>query len=127
MQKHANGPFGQSSAVPASEANRRILALTGLSAASALVLASLYPPPLLLAVFSSLLLLMAFATGFTALVLAQRPLAEHLNFWDKAALLTFAGLAIGMFVDAEAVRTFMEAQTQSGANTGSAAPGAGSP
>ena len=127
MQKHSNSTSGSGTAVPTSDANRRILLLTGLSAASALVLASLYPPPLLLAVFSSLLLLMAMATGFTAIMLAHRPLAEHLNFWDKAALLTFAGLAIGMFVDAEAVRTFLEAQPQGGADTASAAPGAEKP
>ncbi|MGI9384580.1 MAG: hypothetical protein ACR2PO_15625 [Methyloligellaceae bacterium] len=127
MQKRANGFAGRSSEALGNEQNRRILLLTGLSLATALVLASLYPPPLLLAVFSNLLLLMALATGVMAIVLTQRPLADHLNFWDKAALLTFAGLAIGMLVDTEAVLAFMEAQTSGSADAKGTATEAGNP
>lgn len=125
MHKRANGFFEKSSDGPDTEANRRILLSTGLSLATALFLASLYPQPLLLAVFSGLLLLMALATAFTAMVLTQRPLAGHLNLWDKTALLTFAGLAVGMLVDVEAVQAVIEAQTQGTADAQGTAPGAG--
>ena len=59
---------------------------------------------------STLLLLTALASSFTAAVLAQRIFGDQLNFWDKAVFLVFAGLIAGSFVDTEAVTAFLDAQ-----------------
>ena len=125
MHDGANGIQGNTPGNSAGVANQRIIMMTGISLAIALLFASLYPKPIVLAVFSSLLLLAAIASALTAVLLVQRPFVEHLNLWDKALLLTFFGLAAGLFVDVDAVKAFVEAQSTAPAGAESTAAPSG--
>ncbi len=125
MHDGANGIPGNTPQSSPSVANQRIIMMTGMSLAIAFLFASLYPKPVVLAVFSSLLLLAAIASALTAVLLVQRPFVEHLNLWDKALLLTFFGMAAGLFVDIEAVKAFIEAQSAAPAGAEATAPSSG--
>ena len=125
MHDGANGIQGDTPQGSPSVANQRIIMMTGMSLAIALLFASLYPKPIVLAVFSSLLLLAAIASALTAVLLVQRPFVEHLNLWDKALLLTFFGMAAGIFVDVDAVKAFIEAQSVQAGGAETSAPASG--
>ncbi len=94
----------------AAHANRSILTLTGLAVGIALVVASVFPLPLMPAVLSQILLAVALGTSVVATISAQRPLEMHLNLWDMAMLLTFGALAAGKFTDPASLEAFFEAQ-----------------
>lgn len=94
----------------AAHANRSILTLTGLAIGIALVVASMFPLPLMPAVLSQILLAVALGTSAVATISAQRPLESHLNLWDTAMLLTFSALVAGSFTDPAALTAFFEAQ-----------------
>ena len=111
MNNRNDKGFGNAGIGPVRTVDRQILLMTGLSLAIALVLASLYPPPLTMAVFSGLLMLASIATVLTAMLLWQRPRLNSLNLWDKAAILAFVSLGAGMFVDPDATRAFIEARS----------------
>ena len=124
MQDDAHGYRGEPAPPPENDVDGNILLLTGISIAVSAFFASFYPGPLVLTVLSTLLLFTALASSFTAAVLAQRIFGEHLNFWDKAMFLVFAGLVAGSFVDTEAVKAFLEAQQDPQSST-APAPDAG--
>ena len=84
MDNRDDKGFGSPGTGPMRTVDRQILLMTGLSLAIALVLASLYPRPLTMAVFSGLLMLASIATVLTAMLLWQRPRLNSLNLWDKA-------------------------------------------
>lgn len=106
------GPNGQDprGATTAREHNQRVIMTAAFSIVLMFFLASLYPQQIMIAVFSGLLMLGAMGTGFVAIMLGQRLFEPRLTLWDKSALLAFLALATGFAVDAEAVRTFLEAQ-----------------
>ncbi|MEM9956065.1 MAG: hypothetical protein AAF811_00745 [Pseudomonadota bacterium] len=116
MYHGANGPHdqqggGQSAqaSLSARQENNRIITLSALSIVLALFLASFYPQPLVLAMFSTLMVLVAMASSFTALILRQDLFGPRLTLWDKSATLAVAGLAAGLVVDPEAVQVFIDA------------------
>ena len=72
------------------------------------LIATFYPGPFFLAVFSSLAILGAMVSGSAAFLCSQRLFADRLNLWGKALLLLLAGLMPRAFVDEDAVAGFIQ-------------------
>lgn len=91
--------------------NRSTLLMTAMALALAVSFASMFPLPLMPVVLSQVLLVAAAGTAAIAVFCLQRPLETHLNLWDKAILLGFAGLVAGSFVDAASLSEFFNSES----------------
>ncbi len=76
--------------------------------AISLFFASMTPPALVAATFSSLLFLGALASATIATLIGEAPLARHLTRWDEAAALLGASMIAGWMVDPIAVDATMQ-------------------
>lgn len=98
------------------DVNLRVVILTLISIACALVLASFFPKPVLMPMLATLLFLSATATVLVALLMAQPIFSRTFTFWDKAAVLYLLSLAANLVADQDTARQFLEARAEAQAS-----------
>lgn len=103
-EHHERGPQG---ALTDEEANRVAFTQVGLAVLLALVLASFLPSLLMTAAVSSFLFWVSLGFAVAAALRGDEWLATRLTGWDKALMLMFVSLLLGLMTDAEAVRDYL--------------------
>lgn len=89
--------------------NQQSLLRLGLMVAIAFLFATSAPPPLTLAVFSSMALVSAMVISVFALLFREQPWSPHFTRWDEAAAMLGLSLLTSLFVDPAALQAALDA------------------
>lgn len=93
---------------PHDDRNRHSLTRLGLMVAVTLMVATMAPPPLMLAMFSSMALVGAMVIAAFALLFREQPTARHFTRWDEAMAMLGLSMLTGFLIDPEVVQATIE-------------------